>query len=1042
MLLITQYRQKEIMPNGYENIQILKNYYQTTVKGTVSHALFPGPLAKTLSNDASNYRDIFLSALKNTNFAQRKVFKGLDIFLHSPHAKAWTLLHEHNLLSGESGQANFDAIANHANPESLARALIYLSKANLLQENNREAISKLENPDIFTTLVNDEDFKKQRPDTKTENLTYSGFLSGELAQVNFENLMANPYNIANIIDGLRALYSNPDFYGSPTKDNCIFVAKHHNPKGMGSIISNFAETDLFTSQSSDLNRTAISQLKDPESFKEATYIYFHQRLFSDSSYNRKTQRAQENFNILIEHLSNLEEVVKALDELYHFDYPNPPSLDIRNYVANHSQPLKIAQAINVLKISSTENSYLRTIEEHDDPCSSAYALKNLIQSGLLSGPNANQNMERFKFANQDIIGVIAFYLKPAELLQGPHAQTNFDALMTHANPKSINKAFFNLKDITGDSSAQKNFDTIMSHANPIAMSEATYRLSMANPNGLVGPEKQANFDAVMGHESPEQVSWIFCNLERAHLLSGDMAQSNREAVLTSTFLTSLSSVISLLINNRLLTQDNFSKLTQHSAVLFGNDEARYRWSWIRQLTQEQFNRMIQICENHQHNPEDGAQAFVNYVDETLGIREPILQRAGRRLNTAQSTHTASVHKTVSESANRLMLRYYQELNVASTIKKVIKYVNSLPNNTLQHRAAKACIVRLTADDYAFTDPGSNVSTRQLLALSWLAIHDKNNRVSACSLDDAKKLFIEGLYEIQRGYNLSEDEPPVDDGAEEDESICLAGTFNKLMDKLYTIIHDVEIIAITKEAALEKLPQVIREEALTYLTKLKQSESPEDRKMCKLLVESIDRDSDISIIFERIKSTVSTRMFEEYGSLFKDNINNPSFIDFINHGKFTDLGDLSSFREQTEMLDSITISTQSKTPPVDNQNIEHTAAEREVTKVEVRNEELNLNIDLTSQDSNMQSVKLDGLLLAGAILLAIGSAAALTAIYLPDHMPNVMSALVDTLVALKEILVPTASVVISLSTLSIFYESRQIHKKTNDLTCQHSLDLVH
>ena len=97
-----------------------------------------------------------------------------------------------------------------------------------------------------------------------------------------------------------------------------------------------------------------------------------------------------------------------------------------------------------------------------------------------------------------------------------------------------------------------------------------------------------------------------------------------------------------------------------------------------------------------------------------------------------------------------MSRYRASLNLKQTIAAINVYVNRL-EETPKHQAAKGCIGRITAADYSFTDSSSKVSTLELLALSWLAIHDSSK--CQASVADAKNLFVEGLYEIQRGYNL-------------------------------------------------------------------------------------------------------------------------------------------------------------------------------------------------------------------------------------------------------------------------------------------------
>ena len=186
------------------------------------------------------------------------------------------------------------------------------------------------------------------------------------------------------------------------------------------------------------------------------------------------------------------------------------------------------------------------------------------------------------------------------------------------------------------------------------------------------------------------------------------------------------------------------------------------------------------------------------------------------INPGQSTHTASVHRTVSESAIRLAKRYGSMIEapgLEETIKKLQAQVLSLPGR--KNQAAKDCIKRITKVDYFYTDDKSGITTRQLLALIFLAISDDKTR--RCSHEEAMARFVQGLYEIQRGYNL--DGHGVDNG-EDDRPICTGGTFNKLIATLVGVHPDFEIRYITRETAALKLPKVVQEEAMLYLTTLK------------------------------------------------------------------------------------------------------------------------------------------------------------------------------------------------------------------------------
>lgn len=267
------------------------------------------------------------------------------------------------------------------------------------------------------------------------------------------------------------------------------------------------------------------------------------------------------------------------------------------------------------------------------------------------------------------------------------------------------------------------------------------------------------------------------------------------------------------------------------------------------------------------------------------------------INRNQSTHTASVHQTVSESATRLINRYGSELapeNLELLIDSIKYWVDELPTDNPINDAAKRCIARIGYRRYAYTDQASGVTTRQLLALSWLAIHDEHLR--QCDLVDAKNQFRQGLYEIQREYNLNE---TANDLGGHDQSACAGGTFNKLMEKLANIHPDARIEFITGETAALKLKVIVMEEIQAYLTEKANPFTSKDFLNCTHLLKQLEQDG-VEIIWDDIKVKVSARMYEEFHSLFaaKDD---PKFTAFIDAGQYFELNNLSLF--QKDLLES-------------------------------------------------------------------------------------------------------------------------------------------
>jgi hypothetical protein len=240
------------------------------------------------------------------------------------------------------------------------------------------------------------------------------------------------------------------------------------------------------------------------------------------------------------------------------------------------------------------------------------------------------------------------------------------------------------------------------------------------------------------------------------------------------------------------------------------------------------------------------------------IMDPNFLAAAAIQHQPQSTHTTSVHLSVSISASKLIERYpvinkIEQLN--KIISEISEWISKLKDGNLQNEAAKRCFRRLSADTYTFTDTTSQISTLQLLALSWVAIHDDTVRQG--DLEVAMSRFIEGLYEIQREYNISE--TGIDLGASIDMHACAGGTFNKLIEKLVSIHPDAEITFIRPELAIIKLIQVIKEELKNYLASKANPATVSELMQFTRLIEHIEHGG-IDVIWDDIKDSVEELKF--------------------------------------------------------------------------------------------------------------------------------------------------------------------------------------
>ena len=265
------------------------------------------------------------------------------------------------------------------------------------------------------------------------------------------------------------------------------------------------------------------------------------------------------------------------------------------------------------------------------------------------------------------------------------------------------------------------------------------------------------------------------------------------------------------------------------------------------------------------------------------------------INDNQSTHTASVHQSVSLSATQLENRYQLKDNallLEGVISDIKYFIQNLPQNSEKNKTAKRCIDRITAYNYTFTDQRSQITTRQLLGLTYLAITDDSNRIG--SFEDACLQFIDGLYEIQRGYNLSH--TGLDQGGA-DRSICSAGTFNKLIEKLQGIHPDCEIIFMTSETASLKLPIVVREEAMRYLQSLKKPNNTKELKTLIRLISQI-KENGVEVIWDQIKDSIANRMFSEFGELYHGS-SDMAFIGLIDAGQYAELPNLEMLQKKIQ-----------------------------------------------------------------------------------------------------------------------------------------------
>lgn len=438
-------------------------------------------------------------------------------------------------------------------------------------------------------------------------------------------------------------------------------------------------------------------------------------------------------------------------------------------------------------------------------------------------------------------------LQQTELLTGDDAEANRAAVASHQNHYDLADALEILlaADLLAGESAQDNFDAVADHPKLENVTRALRLLHVAGC--LIGDDAQANLDVVAEHENPRRVARVLTILTNLGLLTGDAGQANFNAVLKyqapekSQDLGYVADVLQVLQSANLLgdridqSQTRFNHLMAYQAILL---DRTMRTLWIQippnRLTDEHWSHIIRLCRANTVNPTMGRQHFVRYIQQELLGMDFQQQQA---FNHAQSTHTASVHQTVSESALRLKARYEDSIgDLSETLQTIEIWVHAQEG----HEAEQRAIQRLKNSSYNFEDPTSGVTTKELLVLVWAAIHDDSTRVG--DLVDAEALFLDGLYDIQRAYNLSD---TFEDRPGEDKTACASGTFNKLIEKLVGVHPDAQMKFVTRQGAMHKLLPLIREVATQYL-------------------ENYQEEISVEALKQTIRPRVEERLYFEYG----------------------------------------------------------------------------------------------------------------------------------------------------------------------------------
>ncbi len=413
---------------------------------------------------------------------------------------------------------------------------------------------------------------------------------------------------------------------------------------------------------------------------------------------------------------------------------------------------------------------------------------------------------------------------------------------------------------------------------------------------------QENIELVMVLRNAAEVAEI-CVLLNDH----DLLDPFRETLRNGIYYTErLLPLIKSLVYYRLLTFDNVSSAFKYDHF-FTYQVREILDSMHRELANQTIlDNIFAACGRH-HQPGARKELVQAEIYEICKPYQRVIYGFNRvgaitlplLFNPEQSTHTASVHRTVSSSAARLMQRYQEHIKEPrqqlyqmqkwlaqyagpslihdiydqyiylamcmreantyseklSQIKNIMLLIGRWPFIPIEYpfiHQARSGLQHIQEVQCRHFDFASQITTLQLVALVWTAIHDDDlmNGKRAAVLDRLAQC----LSEIPKDASCQ-------------SFICPPGIFNKLMESLDKQHPDVEIIYINHDSIVLKFEIIVNEElCLYYLDELEHSPTPETAS--EILKKLKDLDSLLSCdVIDNIQKQVDTRMWDEFSSYY-------------------------------------------------------------------------------------------------------------------------------------------------------------------------------
>ncbi|HBB53272.1 MAG TPA: hypothetical protein DCZ80_05175 [Legionellales bacterium] len=254
-------------------------------------------------------------------------------------------------------------------------------------------------------------------------------------------------------------------------------------------------------------------------------------------------------------------------------------------------------------------------------------------------------------------------------------------------------------------------------------------------------------------------------------------------------------------------------------------------------------------------------------------------------NPSQSTHTSSVHQTVSESAIRLKNTYFID-NEEDALSSIEDYLKSLDQDNYNNAAALRAFHAIADNYYHYKDMKSKTTLLELLILTWVAVHDDEKRLG--SKEDVLKLWVQSLNDIQRDYQN-------DNPRHLDKPICGSGAFNKLIQGIASAHELVEIRYLTLSTFTLKLKASVQTLMIDYLKALSNPQTLKEFLLFNQQCYSIEKNG-VEAFWPFMKDYLSRILFDEFGSLFQSQTD-PKFQLVLDSAEYIQIENTHQFQKE-------------------------------------------------------------------------------------------------------------------------------------------------